>query len=61
MFLQRKTAGLMLAAAAAVGLTTAAALPASASATNYFERVQLVWSEQAGQAPSVYCPCLTPG
>jgi len=23
--------------------------------------VQLVWSEQAGQAPSVYCPCLMPG
>ena len=37
MFLRRKTAGAVLAAAAAVGLTTAAALPASASATNYFE------------------------
>jgi len=36
-FLRRKTAGAVLAAAAAVGLTTAAALPASASATNYFE------------------------
>ncbi len=23
--------------------------------------VQLVWSEVAGQAPSVYCPCLVPG
>jgi hypothetical protein len=23
--------------------------------------VQLVWSEQAGQAPSVYCPWLMPG
>jgi len=32
-FLRRKTAGAVLAAAAAVGLTTAAALPASASAT----------------------------
>ena len=39
MFLPRKAAGLMLAAAAAVGLTTAFALPASASATNYFEIV----------------------
>jgi hypothetical protein len=34
MFLRRKTAGLMLAAAAAIGLTTTAALPASASAAN---------------------------
>ncbi len=33
----RKSAGLMFAAAAAIGLTTAFALPASASATNYFE------------------------
>jgi len=36
-FLRRKTVGAVLAAAAAVGLTTAAALPASASTTNYFE------------------------
>jgi Ricin-type beta-trefoil lectin domain-like len=37
MFFRGKTAGAVLAAMAAVGLTTAAALPASASTTNYFE------------------------
>ena len=50
MFLQHKTAGLMLAAAAAVGLTTAFALPASASATNYFEI-----AVQVGTSAPVYC------
>ena len=24
-------------------------------------RVQLVWSQLTGQAPSAYCPCSTPG
>ena len=37
MHVRRKTAGLMLAAIAAAGLTTAAALPASASATGYYK------------------------
>src|SRR5437762_2904956 len=37
MHVRRKTAGLMLAAAAAAGLTMAAALPASASATGYYK------------------------
>ena len=50
MFLRRKTAGLMLAAAAAIGLTTAAALPASASAPNYFSIIV-----QVGTYAPVYC------
>jgi hypothetical protein len=37
MHVRRRTAGLMLAVAAAAGLTTAAALPASASAAGYYE------------------------
>jgi hypothetical protein len=55
MFFRPKKAGLMLAAAAAVGLTTAAVLPASASAsaTNYFK----IFVQVSGSAPPL---CLQP-
>lgn len=50
MHVRRKTAGLLLAATAAAGLTTAAALPASASASGYYEIFV-----QTGTSPAVLC------
>jgi hypothetical protein len=50
MHVRRKTAGVMLAAAAAVGLTTAAAVPASASATGYYKIFV-----QLGTFPTAMC------
>jgi Ricin-type beta-trefoil lectin domain-like len=53
MFFRRKTAGAVLAATAAVGLTTAAALPASASTSSYFE----IFVQVSTNAPAM---CLQP-
>ena len=50
MHVRRKTAGVMLAAAAAVGLTTAAAVPASASTTGYYKIFV-----QLGTFPTAMC------
>jgi Ricin-type beta-trefoil lectin domain-like len=55
MHVRRKTAGVMLAAAAAVGLTTAAAVPASASTTGSSNCLDVPGaSKQAGLGVQIY-------